>query len=157
MPPNFRRVETQVEARILRSPHVVTFFYGKARTSPASPAANLPISPLIAKPDPGMTTGSAEPAVMESQSMRCLYIETTQLADARRERLDATLGGWSNDTRALIRVRAQDARRPDGGLYFEGVAHAEVGTRRFQVLGWSQSGGSGSTEGSYYVQLGAGN
>lgn len=157
MPPNFRRVEAQVEARIQRSPHTVTFFYGKARTSPASPANALPLSPLIAKPNPGMTTGLAEQTVMDSQSMRCLYIETTQLSDARRERLDATLGGWSNDTRALIRVLAQDASRPDGGLFFEGVAYAEVGSRRFQVLGWSQSGGSGSTTGSYYVQLGAGN
>lgn len=157
MPPNFRRVEAQVEARIAASPHRVTFHYGKARTSPTgSGPGSLPLSPLVAAPNP--TVGAdLDDGLSDPQTMPCLYLETTQLSDARREKMGADLGGWSELARALVRVRAQDARRPDGGLYFEGAAYATVGDRRFRVLGWSQTGGSGSTTGSYYVQLGAGN
>lgn len=157
MPPNFRRVEAQVEARILASPHRVTFHYGKSRTSPSgSGPGALPLSPLVLAPNPGLPT-ETEDGVADPQTMPCLYLETTQLSDARREKLGADLGGWSEQARALVRVRLQDARRPDGGLHFEGASYATVGERRFRVLGWSQSGGSGSTTGSYYVQLGAGN
>lgn len=156
MPPNFRRVEAQVEARILASPHRVTFYYGKARTSPSgSGPVALPVSPLVQAPNPAPVV--SEETLLDPQTMACLYLETTQLSDARRDKLGADLGGWSEQARALVRVRAQDALRPEGGLYFEGAAYAMVGSRRFRVLGWSQTGGSGSTTGSYYVQLGAGN
>lgn len=157
MPPNFRRVEAQVESRILASPHRVTFHYGKARSSPSGAGPlTLPVSPLVAAPNPALNAES-EDGLSDPQTMACLYLETTQLSDARRDKLGTDLGGWSEQARALVRVRALDAQRPDGGLYFEGAAYATVGARRFRVLGWSQTGGSGSTTGSYYVQLGAGN
>lgn len=157
MPPNYRRVEARVDERIARSEHQITFHYGKKRSTPTGPGpVALPVSPLITKPNPVLAPPVAE-ALIEPQTMACLYLELTQLSDARRDKLRAQLGGWTDQARALVRVRQQDVQRPEGGLYLEGVAYAMVGDRRFQVLGWSQTGGSGSTTGSYYVLLGAGN
>lgn len=158
MPPSYARVEAAVNARIAASAYAVTLYYGTVRPTPTGAMpTTLPVSPLVATPNPTRPTEEVPLDRAESVTIPCLYTELSQLSESRRAKLSASLGGWTHDTRALIRVRAADVRRPQGGLWLEGVQYAELNARRYKVLGWTQTGGSGSLDGSYYVQLGAGN
>lgn len=155
--PNFRRVQERVAERILGSEHTLTLEYGRARVTPAgiAPLA-LPVAPLVAIPSPTRPAEEEPETVRGAISMPCLYTELSQLGEARRQKLQVVGGTWSHEAIALVRVRAEDLERPEGGLYLEGAETAQVNGMRFRVLGWSQSGATVATGGTYYVQLGAG-
>lgn len=157
MPPSYSRVEAAVARRIAGSAYTLTLYYGVVRPTPSEIApAMLPVAPLVGVPNPVRPMEAVEPERADAVSMPCLYTELTQMSDGRRARLQASVGNWAHDTRGLARVQASAVRRPQGGLYLEGVRYAEVNGVRYKVLGWTQTGGSGSSDGSFYVQLGQG-
>lgn len=157
MPPNASRVARAVEARIMGSDYTLTIVYPEARQTPAGVApVAMPASPLMKAPNPAKPSDNEPTRVRESISMPCLFLETSMLSDARREKLAATLPGWNHEARAVVRVRAEDIERPAGGVWFEGSAWVEVNSRKFKVLGWTQMGNSFAQAVSYMAILGAG-
>lgn len=157
MPPNASRVAAAVDARIARSDFVLTIWYPQLRTTPAGSGPQaLPVSPLMKTPNPQKPTDTEPDRVLDSLSMQCLFLETSMMSDARRERLAATLPGWSHEARALVRVRSSDIERPQGGVWFEGSAYVDVNGRKYKVLGWSQMGNSFTLAATYTAILGAG-
>lgn len=157
MPPNASRVAAAVDARIEGSANVLTIWFPEARATPSGVApVAMPSSPLMKAPSPQKPSADEPTRVTESISMQCLFLETSMMSDARREKLAATLPGWSHEARALVRVRSTDIERPQGGVWFEGSAYVDVNGRKYKVLGWSQMGNSFTQSATYTAILGAG-
>jgi hypothetical protein len=157
MPPNASRVSAAVEARISRSDFTLTIWFPELRATPAGTAPiAMPASPLMKAPNPTKPPEEEPTRVQDAISMPCLFLETSMMSDARRERLAATLPGWSHEARAMVRVRSEDIERPQGGVWFEGSAYVDVNGRKYKVLGWSQMGNSFTQAASYTAILGAG-
>jgi hypothetical protein len=107
-------------------------------------------------PSPQKPADEEPTRVQDPLTMPCLFLETSMMSDARRERLAATLPGWSHEARALVRVKSSDIERPQGGVWFEGSAYVDVNGRKYKVLGWSQMGNSFTQAATYTAVLGAG-
>lgn len=157
MPPNPARVEAAVVARIEASQHVLTIWYPAVRPTPSGtgPIA-MPASPLMKNPNPTRPSEEEPTPVGEPVAMPCLFLETSVMSEARKQRVSALVSGWAHEARALVRVKAEDVERPNGGVWLEGSAYVDVNGRKYKVLGWSQMGNSITRAATYMAVLGAG-
>lgn len=153
--PNPRRVVAAVEARIARSSHVMTLHYPRLPvTIPGVAPVSAPVSPLVQVSPPTKSTTTPPTTVASTVSFSCLFTPMSTLSEAKRAKLQAELGGWNSNTKALARVAQADVELSPTRTVFDGVELVDVNGVYFRVLNWIKLASSWDSRGTYYVFLG---
>lgn len=154
MPVSGRRVTERVIKRIRESEYRLTIYYPIAKTKPTgSTPVSLPVSPLLAAPNPQADSGDEPERIIPDITLNCLFTEVSMMGEYRRDRMEVEVMGWSRETTALARVVAAEADRSDGGTVFDGCDFVEVQGRRYKVLNVVRQAASTTALGTYYVLL----
>lgn len=149
-----RRVTERIIKRIRDSEYRLSVYYPVAKMKPTgSTPISLPVSPLLAKPNPQVDTGEEPERILPEITLQCLFTEVSLIGEYRRDRMEVEVGGWSRETTALARVIAAEADRDDGGTVFDGCDFVEVMGRRYRVLNVVRQSASTTSLGTYYVLL----
>lgn len=152
---NPNRVTQRVLERIAQSEHLLTVYYPVAKTMPVVEGpTSLPVSPLLAKPNPQARPSQDFERVKPEVSMKCLVLELSMIRQIYHEHVKARVPGWTREVSLIARVDAAEADL-DGGksTVFDGSAYVDVDGRRFTVVNVIRESSSLTYAGTYYVYL----
>lgn len=151
---NARRVSERVIARIRASDYTMRIVFPYARTKPTgATAVPLPVSPLLAKPNPQPVPEEEPERILPDLEVPCLYLETSALSDLRSTRAGADIAAWDRDIKAYVRVISADVDKPEGGTVLDGCDYVEIAGTRFKVMSVVRPAASMINSGTYYVAL----
>lgn len=155
MPINPKRVVDRVLSRIANSEYSLTVHYPKATVKPSGTGAiALPVSPLMAKPNPQTVPDIDESEPVDGPvTVKCLFTEAALLRQTMHEHRLAEVVGWSRQSTALARVAQADAEVPNNRTIFDGADHVVVNGAKYRVLNVIKVASGMSTNGTYYINL----